>query len=163
MKPKEYRLQTVLKLREKARDEAGRIVARRLDELETAQFELARRQNDLLACYEKQDQKQIAINEILDRGAKIRHVVDHRAFLDQLRESELQLKESAENQKKAVFRAEAELDSARDALIEATCDFKVIETHRSKWAANIRTDSARREQKVSDEIGRILHGRREGR
>jgi flagellar export protein FliJ len=161
MKPKDYRLQTVLKMREKARDEAGRGVARRLVELQEAQNELNRRQNDLLACYEKQDQKQSAMNEMLECGTRVRNVIQHRAFLDHLRESEQQLKEFAEKQKKSVLRAESDLDAARDKLIEATRDFRAIETHRSKWAATVRTATARREQKASDEIGGILHGRRE--
>lgn len=159
MKPKDYRLQTVLKMRENARDEAGRIVAQRLTELEDAQNELSRRQNDLLACYSKQDQKQFAMNEMIENGTRIGNVVAHRTFLDGLRESEHQLKESAEKQKRSVMRAEKDLDTARDGLIEATRDFKAIENHRSKWSASVRAAAARREQKASDEIGGILHGR----
>lgn len=160
MKLKDYRLQTVLKMREKARDEAGRNVARRLDELEDAKNELNRRQNDLLTCYEKQDQKQLAMNEMLESGAPVRNVVRHRTFLDGLRESEQQLTESAEKQKRSVVRAEGDLDTARDELIETTRDFKAIETHRSKWAATVKKAAQRREQKASDEIGALLHGRR---
>lgn len=161
MKSKDYRLQTVLKLREHSRDEAGRKVARRLDELEEAKNELTRRQNDLLACYEKQDQKQLAMNEMLECGAMVRRVVEHRAFLGDLRESEQELQKCAEKQKKSVVRAETELETARDTLVDATRDFKAIETHRSKWVASVRTAAVRREQKASDEIGSILHGRRE--
>lgn len=161
MKPKDYRLKTVLKIRENAKVEAGRKVAVRLDELEAANTELNRRQNDLLACYEKQDQKQAAMNEMLECGTPVRNVVRHRAFLDDLRESEQQLKQSAEKQKKSVVRAENEVEAARDTLIDATRDFKAIETHRSKWAATVRTAAERREQKASDEIASILHGRRE--
>lgn len=161
MKPKDYRLHTVLKIRENARDEAGRKVAQRLEELEKENTELNRRQNDLLACYEKQDQKQFAMSEMLESGTRVRNVVAHRTFLGDLRESEHQLKASAEKQKRSVTRAETEVDTARDKLIDATRDFKAIETHRSKWAAAVRADAARREQKASDEIGNILHGRRE--
>lgn len=163
MKPKDYRLQTVLKIRESARDEAGRLVAQRLEELDTANTELSIRQNELLACYEKQDQKQVAMNEMLESGTLARNLIRHRVFLDDLRESEYQLKQSAEKQKKTVMRAENELDTARDTLIDATRDFKAIETHRSKWAAGVKTVAARRDQKASDEIGSILYGRREGK
>lgn len=162
MKPKDYRLQSVLKIRELARDEAGRVVAQRLEDVENANVELNRRQNDLLACYEKQDQKQVAMNEMLESGTLARNIIRHRVFLDDLRESEHQLKESTEKQKKSVLRAENELDTARDTLIDATRDFKAIETHRSKWAVGVKTAAARRDQKASDEIGSILHGRREG-
>lgn len=162
MKPKDYRLKTVLKIRENAKVEAGRKVALRLEELEAANTELNRRQNDLLACYEKQDQKQVAMIEMLECGTPVSNVVRHRVFLGDLRESEHQLKQSAEKQKKSVVRAESDLETARDNLIEATRDFKAIETHKSKWAATVRTAAGRREQKASDEIAGILHGRREG-
>src|SRR5688500_4041443 len=161
MKPKDYRLQTVLKIRESARDEAGRLVARRLEELDNANIELNRRQNDLLACYEKQDQKQSAMNEMLEAGSLVRDVLSHRAFLDDLREFEHQLKQSAEKQKTSVVRAENELDTAQSTLIDASRDFKAIETHKSKWAATLRTAAARHEQKASDEIGSIVYERRE--
>lgn len=161
MKTKDYRLQTVLKMRKNARDEAGRLVALRLNELDDANNELNRRQNDLLACYEKQDQKQSAMNEMLEAGTQVKNAIRHRAFLDDLRASEHQLKEVAEKQKRSVLRAENELDSARDHLVEATRDFKAIETHKSKWSAAVKTAVVRREQKASDEIGGILHGRRE--
>lgn len=163
MKAKDYRLQTVLKMRGIARDEAGRKVARRIEELDDAKAELSRRQSDLLACYEKQDQKQSAIEKMLERGTRARKVVEQRAFMGHLRESEQELKEHAENQKKLVVRAEDDLDSARNVLIGATKDFKAIETHKSKWTASVRTAAARRDQKTSDEIGSILHGRKKER
>lgn len=161
MKPKGYRLQTVLKIRENARDEAGRKVAQRLEELEEAKNELNRRQSDLLACYEKQDQKQLAMNEMLEGGTPVRNVVQHRTFLGDLRESEHQLEQFTEKQKKAVLRVENDLDAARDTLSDATRDFKAIETHKSKWVAGVRASGVRREQKISDEIGNVLYGRRE--
>lgn len=161
MKPKDYRLKTVLKIRGTARDEAGRVVAQRLEGLENANVELIRRQNDLLACYEKQEQKQVAMNETLESGTLAGNIIRHRVFLEDLRDSEYQLKQSAEKQKKSVLKAENDLETARDALIDATRDLKAIETHRSKWAAEVKTTAARRDQKASDEIGSILHGRRE--
>ena len=163
MKPNTYRLQTVLKLRENARDDAGREVAHRLDALEAAKAELTRRQNELLACYDKQDREQSAVNQMLDRGVQVHSVVQRRRFLEELRESERQLKERADQQKAAVLRAERDLDAARDALIEATREFKAIETHRSNWLVSVRSAAARRDQKASDEIGNILYGRRDAR
>lgn len=146
-------------MRKNARDEAGRVVAQRLNELDTANSELNRRQNDLLACYEKQDQKQSAMDNLLEAGTQVKNAIRHRAFLDELRRSEDELRELAETQKKSVLIAENELDRARDGFIEATRDFKAIETHKTKWSENVRNETARREQKASDEIGSILYGR----
>ena len=101
------------------------------------------------------------MNEELESGARVRTVVAHRAFLGDLRESEQELQKSADKQKQSVLRAEGELDTALDTLLDATRDFKAIETHRSNWVATARASALRREQKASDEIGSILYGRRE--
>lgn len=148
-------------MRKNARDEAGRVVAQRLSELDDANDELSRRQNDLLACYEKQNQKQLAMDEMLEAGTPIKNAVRHRTFLKDLRSSEHHLEELAEKQKRSVLMAENEVDRARDTLMDATRDFKAIENHKTKWVDANRAATARREQKASDEIGSILYGLRE--
>lgn len=160
MKLKDYRLKTVLKIRENAKDEAGRTVARRLEELDEAEQELTRKQSDLLACYEQQDQNQSAVDRILNDGARARSVLGYRSYLNDLRERENELKRSAEKQRRVVERAENEVDAAKDILIAAVKDHKAIETHRSQWLTAQRTGKLRIEQKLSDELGGILAGRR---
>ncbi len=159
MRSKDYRLQTVLKIRANAKDEAGRLLSERMQELDEANAELNHRQTDLLACYEKQDRKQAAMIDLLECGTRIGDAIRHRTFLEDLRESETQLKESTEKQKDTVLRAENKLENARDKLVDATRDFKAIETHRTKWVEGVLMAAARREQKIGDEIGAILYGR----
>lgn len=161
MKTKKYRLETVLNIRNRTREEAARQVALRLQQLQAAEDELARRQRKLQNCYEQQNTAQAAMNEELRGGIQARSVIAHQNFLNDLRQIEIELKADVEKQINAVTKAEKELEAARDKLIEAARDLKSIEVHKENWKASEQKEQNRREQKISDEIGAILHGRRE--
>ncbi|CAN5694779.1 hypothetical protein BH20ACI4_BH20ACI4_11370 [soil metagenome] len=161
MKAKKYRLQTVLNIRSRAKDEAARFVALRLEQMAQAEEELLNRQRNLQTCYEKQNQARTAMNAELDKGIQAKGVVTHRVFLKDLREQEIELNSAVEQQKTAVKRAETEVEAAREKLSEAAKELKAIEDHKENWQTVERIEKNRREQKISDEIGSILHGRRE--
>ena len=163
MRVKKYRLQTVLMMRGRAKDEAAKLVALRYEQLAQAEQELLNRQRNLQTCYEKQTQARTAFNDELDKGIQAKGVVTHRLFLQDLRDQEIELKESVEKQKTAVKRAEDEVEAAREKLIEAAKELKAIEVHKENWITVEKVEQNRRDQKISDEIGSILHGRREGK
>lgn len=161
MKAKKYRLQTILNIRSRAKEEAARFVALRLEQMTQAEEELTRRQRNLQTCYEKQNQARTAMNARLDRGIQAKGVVTHRVFLKDLREQEIELTAAVEQQKTAVKRAEAEVEAAREKLFEAAQELKAIEVQKENWQSAERREENRREQKISDEIGSILHSRDE--
>jgi flagellar export protein FliJ len=160
MKSKKYRLETVLDIRVRAKDEAARAVAVRLEQLARAEAELKRREQELENCRERRRQAQNAMLEQINTGTQAHQITAHKIFLGQLKETEAELEASVEQQKQAVANAEREVAAAREKLIEAARDAKAIELHKSNWKAAERTAETRREQKISDEIGAILHGRR---
>lgn len=159
MKAKKYRLETVLDIRRRAKDEAAQIVALRFQQLEQAEAELSRRRMLLQACYEQQDQAQKKMYEELDKGIRVQNVVVHKEFLSDLKNKEAELQADVDKQIQAVARAEKEVEKARESLIESARELKSIETHKSNWQTAVRVEENRREQKISDEIGAILHGR----
>jgi flagellar export protein FliJ len=161
MTVKKYRLETVLGIRNRAREEAARQVALRLQHLQTAEDELARRQRRLQACYEQQNTAQTAMNEQLRGGIQASSIIAHQNFLNDLRKLEAELKNDVEKQISAVTKAERELEAARDKLIDAARELKSIEVHKANWQETQQKAKTRRDQKISDEIGAILHGRRE--
>lgn len=161
MKAKKYRLETVLGIRNRAKDEAARLVALRLQQLQAAEEELNRRQMKLQTCYERQNQAQAAMNEELAKGLQARSILAHQNYLNDLRKLESELKADVEKQILSVTKAEKELESAREKLVESARELKSIEVHKANWQASEQKQQSRREQKISDEIGAILHGRRE--
>jgi flagellar export protein FliJ len=158
---KKYRLETVLGIRNRVKTDAARAVAHRLEQLQSAEEELSRRQQKLQACFEKQALAQAAMNEELAKGIQARGVLAHQNYLNDLRKLEVELKNEVEKQIQIVTRAETELETAREKLSEAARDLKSIEVHKENWIISQEKEKSRREQKISDEIGAILHGRRE--
>jgi flagellar export protein FliJ len=161
MKAKKYRLETVLGIRNRAREEAARQVALRLQQLQAAEEELARRRKKLQTCYEQQNNAQKAMHEELSRGIQARGILAHQNYLNDLRNLETQLQADVEKQIHAVTKAEKELAATREKLIEAARDLKSIEAHKENWQTAVQKEASKRDQKISDEIGAILHGRRE--
>ncbi len=161
MKAKKYRLETVLVIRNRAREEAARQVALRLQQLEQAETELNRRQLKLQACYEQQNKAQAAMSEELSQGIQARNILAHQNYLNDLRKLEIELKNDVEKQIQAVTKAEKELETAREKLVETARELKSIEVHKANWQVAEQKVQIKREQKISDEIGAILHGRRE--
>jgi flagellar export protein FliJ len=160
MAGKKYRLQPVLGVREQAKREAERLLATRLSQLAEAEEELARRVREVEACRERQASARDAMLESMREGAAAASAIAHRTHLADLRAQEEALRAAAEEQKGAVARCEAESERARAALVEAAREVRVIEKHKENWRERERRETARREQKINDEIGAILHERR---
>lgn len=163
MKTKKYRLETVLGVRSRARDEAARQVALRLNELETAEKELARRVEKLQSCVEKQNKAQAQLDDEINRGIQARDIVAHQSYLNDLKTQEKELRTEVENQRKTVKKAEISLAAARENLAESARELKSIETHRANWQTEREKEDKRRKQKISDEIAAILHAGRDGK
>lgn len=160
MKAKKYRLETVLGIRSRAKDEAAKVVALRLQQLQTAEEELARRQRNLQNCYDRQNKAQTTMSEELRQGIQAHGILAHQNYLNDLRALEIELKNEVEKQINAVGKAEKELEAAREKLVETARDVKAIEIHKENWQTTEKKIAEKREQKISDEIGAILHGRR---
>lgn len=160
MPPKKYRLETVLEIRASAKDQAARQVALMYERLAQAEEELNRRQLNLQNCYERQNRAQTAMLEDLNKASQAKNILAHKNYLRDLRNLEAELQAAVEAQKQAVAKAEAEVESAREKLIEAARELKAIEVHKTNWQNAESAAGRRREQKLSDEIGSILHGLR---
>lgn len=161
MPPKKYRLETVLSIRRRAKEEAARQIAEKYEKLAQAEAELNRRQLALQACYERQNKAQTTMLADLNKVSPAKNLAAHKNYLRDLRTLEDELKTAVEDQKKAVARAEAEVEAAREKLVEAARQLKAIEVHKMNWQTTECIVQTRREQKISDEIGAILHNRRE--
>jgi flagellar export protein FliJ len=160
MPKNKYKLQPVLDVRERAKQEAAQGVATRRAQLAEAEAELLRREQAVMDCQTRQTLAQAEMLREIESGTEARQVVAHRTHLADLREAERDLKNHVEQQKAVVTRAESNLEAALAALIESSRELQVIEKHRASWSEQTRRVEQRREQKVSDEIGSIIYGRR---
>lgn len=146
-------------MRRRARDDAARQVALRLAAVAAAEDELRRRQLKLQNCYDEQRRAAEKLNQSLNQGIEARRIVAHQTFLRDLRRAEEEIKASVEQQTAIVARAEKDLAAAREKLLEAAKELKSIEVHKEKWTSEEKISRERRDEKISDEIGAIIHGR----
>lgn len=160
MPKKKYKLQPVLDVRDRVKQEAMRRVAQRRAQLTEAEAELTRRVQTLEECRARQIEARAKMLHEMEPGAAARHLVTHRTHLADLRNTEDELNDNVEKQRATVARAQGELESALAALVEASKEVRAIEKHREEWGQRVRRAEQRREQKLSDEIGSILHGRK---
>lgn len=158
MKKNKYRLQPVVNERERARDEAARQLEVCHERLAEAERELARRVRAVELCREEQSTAHERMSAELSAGtAEARRLVAHRTHLSELRENEKMLIAQVEQQRSQVARAETEVERALQVVIEAAKELKVIEKHREGWRERVKREHERHEQKLSDEIGRIMY------
>lgn len=150
----------MLNVRDNAKQAAAKLVAARRAQVAEAEAELRRREQAVADCRARQKELRARMLEELAGGMGAGRALAGREFLDGLREQESDLTESVGEQQRALGRAEAELEKSVAALIEASREVQVIEKHREEWLRRARRAEQRGEQKISDEIGAIMHGRR---
>lgn len=161
MGQKDYRLEAVGKVRERAKQERAQAVAERRKQLGEAEAELARRQAEVARCREQQETERARMWEEAREGTAASRLVEHREHLAELRSLEEELTRAVGEQEGKVARCEAEVERALDALREASKEVRVIEKHRERWEEEQRREAVRREQKLDDELASILYERRE--
>lgn len=149
----------MLDVRDKAKQDAAERVAQRRSQLTEAEAELSRREQAVTDCRAQQRAAQSAMMQNVEKGTAARQLVAHRTHLADLRRAETELLERVKQQQSLVARATSELDVALNALVEAARELQVIERHREEWVARTQRETARREQKLGDEIGAIFHER----
>lgn len=154
-----YKLQRLLEMRERTRDDAALFLTECRRELTATENELNKRKKSVENCRREQAETQNGLIEKSQSGMKSSEIVRYRQRLADLRESEKSLIAAVEEQKAVVLRAEQKVDKALNALNEAAKEVKVIEKHRENWQTEKKIESERREQKLNDEIGAILHER----
>lgn len=157
---KSYRLQPVLDMRDRARQEAAQRVASLRLQVAEAEQELARREQEVLDCRARQEAARQQMLSEAAGGTEARHMVAYRAHIADLRSLEAELQERVTQQEAVLARVRGELDNALVALIEASREVQVIEKHKEGWQEQTRRTEQRREQKLSDEIGSIMHEQR---
>lgn len=157
-----YRLQPVLDVRGKAKQAAASLVATRREQLAAAEEELSRRNKALAECRRLQATAQERMLADFERGVDAHILVTHRTHLADLRRTEQERLTKVEEQQRAVVRAEAEVENALTALIEASKEVQVIEKHRETWRQRTVREEQLREQKIGDEIGAVTYRRSRG-
>lgn len=158
-----YRLEALLRVKQREKKKAERLLARaflalreakeRLKQLECERKEIQTREKE---THRKMDQEMVA-GGLIQRGCFFTN------FLRKLKEDEAAKLEEIESQKGVIKGCEANLVKAKKEYHEAIRQLRTMEKHKGLWAKKVRLELNRREEKQMDELGQTVYGLRKWR
>lgn len=152
-----YRLQTLLEMRARAKEEAEQAFSAAIKELEKEKAELKRLEEDLERRKAERKQKVMAyLNEVMAKGAGINGMNMMSRFEQRLKDEEAQVALDIERQKETVKVAERNVERKREAMAEAAKELKAIEKHKETWQKQVKYERQQREELNQEEIGSAL-------
>ena len=152
-----YRLQTLLEMRERAKEEAEQAFSAAIKAHEKEKLELKRLEEDLEKRKAERKQKVMAyLNEVMAKGAGINGMNMMSRFEQRLKDEEAQVALEVERQREAVKVAEKLVERRRQEMADATMELKAIEKHKENWSKQVKYERQQREELTQEEIGSAL-------
>ncbi len=154
MPPKEeYRLATLLTLRERKKEDAERYLAECNRALKAEKERLLEMEEELERMIAKREAKRREYSEKAMRGEmSAQGAVSANLYIERLKEQEEMQQNAIEGQKGVVAQKEEEVEGARQDLIVANRELKALEKHKEKWEEEIKKERQRKEEDMFDEI-----------
>lgn len=161
MPPREYRLETLLGLREKKKEEAERHLGECLAALKVEQDRLAEMEAELDRMIAKREAKKREYAEKQMRGElSAQGAIAANVFIERLKEQEEAQRNAIEGQHSVVSQKQQDVDGAREDLARATQDMKALEKHKEKWQDQVKKEIQQKEDEALDDIAQSLYNRR---
>lgn len=153
-----YRLQALLDMRERAKEEAEQAFSDAVKALEKQKAELKRLEQELETRKAERKQKVMAyFQQILAKGAAGPNSFTlMNRYEDRLKDEEAQLALEIEQQKETVKVAEKLVEQKRREMAEAAKELKAIEKHKENFQKQIRAERQAKEELNQEEIGNTL-------
>jgi len=152
-----YRLETLLEMRARAKEEAEQAFSAAIKALEKEKQELKRLEDDLERRKAERKQKVMAyLNEVMAKGAGINGMNMMSRFEQRLKDEEAQVALDVERQREAVKVAEKLVERRRQEMADATMELKAIEKHKETWQKQVKYERQQREELNQEEIGNAL-------
>jgi flagellar export protein FliJ len=152
-----YRLQTLLQLRERAKEAAEQAFAESLQALKKEKDELVRLEEDLERRKQERTEKVNAyLREVMAKGVGAGGLKNMNRFEERLKDEEAQVALEIERQLDAVKMAEKKVETRRFELAEAAKDLKALEKHKENWNKQVKHERDMREELAGEEIGNAL-------
>ncbi|MFY1831082.1 flagellar assembly protein FliH [Myxococcus fulvus] len=152
-----YRLQTLLDMRTRAKEEAEQAFSDAIKALEREKVELQRLVDELERRKRERKEKVAAyLKEIMAKGAGINGMNMMGRFEERLKDEEAQVALEVERQREAVKVAERLVEQRRREMAEAAKELKAIEKHKETWQKQVKHERQQREELSQEEIGNAL-------
>lgn len=156
--PREYRLQTLLGMKERAKEDAERYLGECLAVLRAEQERQRDMEKELERMIAKRESKRREYSEKQMRGEMdARGAVSANLFIERLKEQEEMQANAIEGQKVVVAQKEEDVNAAREALILANQELKALEKHKEKWQEQVKKEIENKEAEALDEIAQTIY------
>src|SRR5918997_1153606 len=133
-----YRLQALLDIRARAKEEAEQAFSAAVKALEKEKAELQRLVDDLERRKRERKEKVAAyLKEVMAKGAGINGLNMMGRFEERLKDEEAQVALEIQRQQEAVRVAERLVEQRRRAMAEAAMELKAIEKHKETWQKQV--------------------------
>lgn len=153
-----YRLQTLLEIRQRAKEAAEQAFSEAVREVTRQEKEQQRLEQDLEQRKAGRKAKvDLYLQEIMARGAGVSGMNSMNRYELRLKDEEAQVALEIERQKEVVKRAKRAMEEKRQEMAQAAMDLKAIEKHKEKWQKDVKAARDAREELVQEEIGNALH------
>lgn len=154
----QYRLQTLLEIRARAKEAAEQAFAQAMRALADERQKLADLQAELVRRKEERKQKVMAyLAEVMKKGAGAGGLSQMNRYEERLKDEEAQLQLEIDQQVEAVKAAELVVEQKRQEMAEAAKELKAIEKHKETWLKQVKKERDAREELTQEEIGNALH------
>ena len=154
----QYRLQTLLEIRETAEEEAKQIFADQMRVVTKEQTALKKLEEDLeRRKAERKAKVQAYMGEVMKRGVFATGMTQMNRFEQKLKDDEAQVALDIERQKETVRQAQLLLETRRAEMADAAKDKKAIAKHKETWQKDVKKQRDDREDMQGEEIGNALH------
>ena len=119
-----------------------------LKELEEEKADIIQRRNDT----RREMSQRVSSGESQVSESQI-----HLNFIKKLIEDEEKKQEEIEEQKEVLLRAEERVAQAKRDYIDACKEVKIMEKHKELWKKRLKKELDKKEAKVMNELGNVLH------
>lgn len=152
-----YRLQVLLDMREKAKEEAERAFSDAIKALEKEKQEQVRLEAEL-DRRRKERKAKVAeyFQQLMAKGAGINGMNMMGRFEERLKDDEAQVALQIEHQKEVVRTAARLVEQRRMLMAEAAKELKAIEKNKETFQKQVRKERQEREELNQEEIGNAL-------
>lgn len=158
MEKQDYRLQALLGIRERKKEETERALGAALSALKKEQDRLREMEAELERMIAKRKAKMREYAEKSMRGEmSAQDVVGANVFIDRLKEQEEAQKNTIEGQKAVIAQKQEEVTQARKAVVDATQELKALEKHKEKWVAQVKKERDAKEEEAMDDIAQAIY------
>lgn len=153
----DYRLQALVTLRERKKEEAERFLGLKLAELKKEQDRQKEMEDELERMIAKREAKMREYAEKSMKGMMAaQDVVGANVYIERLKEQEEAQENAIEGQKQVVAQKRDEVDEARKGVMIATQELKALEKHKEKWQLEVKKEQEAKEEAVMDDIAQTI-------